>query len=398
MTLLLVGLALAQDYAFPTTAAHHEFFVPTAYKDHGGLDWNCGTKRYNNHTGNDFGAGSWDGMDAGRDLTASAPGLVTFTLDGEADRCTSGDCGSNTKGNQVWVRHPDGKETVYAHMKIWSVAVQVGDWVECGQLLGQMGSSGWSTGPHIHFAVWSLSGTWHDPFWGDCSSPPSYWVDQGEYNDLPAITCDDPVPACAPVADLACGEVANGPNDGAGSTDQTVFYGCDTDLADTGSERSWTFKTDRDEAVVVQLTGLSADLDLYVLESAACDAHDCIDVSRLGSSSDEEVVFQAVAGEDYVIVVDGFKDSVSDFSLTPLCDGAWPEPLDTGVDTTPTETQTTQTDSPTQGEPVDGGKGCSCASMTSPAGVWPVVWAMGLLRRRRMVVSAVNRTRTSPSM
>jgi len=54
-------------------------------------------------------------------------------------------------GNMVEVSHGDGLVTRYAHAK--SLAVKTGDVVQKGQLLAFMGSSGRSTGPHVHFEV-----------------------------------------------------------------------------------------------------------------------------------------------------------------------------------------------------------------------------------------------------
>ncbi len=174
MMLLHVAAALAQDYRFPSSGADYEYFYPTAYKDHDGVDWACGDIRYSGHQGSDFGGGSWSGMEAGRDIVAAAVGVVSETNDGEFDECTSGTCdGGGGYGNFVRIRHPDGKETLYGHLKKHSVAVGVGDHVSCGDHLGQMGSSGYSTGPHLHFAVKGLSGSYEDPFYGDCSAAPS---------------------------------------------------------------------------------------------------------------------------------------------------------------------------------------------------------------------------------
>lgn len=169
---MLVAAASAQTWSFPTSAVDYGEFYPTAYYDHAGVDWNCGTLRYSGHQGNDFGVGSFPGMDEGRDVVASAPGVVVETHDGEADRCTSGSCGP-VYGNYVKIEHDDGKKTLYGHLAQWSVAVAVGDVVDCGQYLGLVGSSGWSTGPHLHFGAWHPSYGYVDPFDGPCSAPPS---------------------------------------------------------------------------------------------------------------------------------------------------------------------------------------------------------------------------------
>jgi len=52
-------------------------------------------------------------------------------------------------GNYVMIDHGDGYMTVYAHMS--SITVSVGDYVQAGQLLGFVGSTGYSTGAHLHF-------------------------------------------------------------------------------------------------------------------------------------------------------------------------------------------------------------------------------------------------------
>ncbi|MCB9763704.1 MAG: peptidoglycan DD-metalloendopeptidase family protein [Alphaproteobacteria bacterium] len=194
MMLLLVSLttaALAQSYRAPFADAHYGYFYPTAYYDHAGVDWACGGIRYSGHRGNDFGGGSWSGMSAGRDIVAAADGTVVATHDGEFDECSTGDCaGGSGYGNYVSIQHDDGKKTYYAHLKKWSIIVSYGQRVSCGQKLGQMGSSGHSTGPHLHFEPRTTSNVAADPFDGPCSSPPSYWVSQGGHGGLPAATCE----------------------------------------------------------------------------------------------------------------------------------------------------------------------------------------------------------------
>ena len=54
-------------------------------------------------------------------------------------------------GFSVIIRHPNGLVTLYSHMT--HPAVKVGDWVKRGQPIGLVGSTGNSTGPHVHFEV-----------------------------------------------------------------------------------------------------------------------------------------------------------------------------------------------------------------------------------------------------
>jgi murein DD-endopeptidase MepM/ murein hydrolase activator NlpD len=58
---------------------------------------------------------------------------------------------AGTYGNLVTVRHENGFETRYAHLS--AVDVSVGDVVEAGQDIGKVGTTGHSTGPHLHFEV-----------------------------------------------------------------------------------------------------------------------------------------------------------------------------------------------------------------------------------------------------
>ena len=58
---------------------------------------------------------------------------------------------AGTYGNLVTLRHDNGFETRYAHLS--SIDVKVGDRVEAGSGLGKVGSTGYSTGPHLHFEV-----------------------------------------------------------------------------------------------------------------------------------------------------------------------------------------------------------------------------------------------------
>jgi murein DD-endopeptidase MepM/ murein hydrolase activator NlpD len=78
------------------------------------------------------------GRDGG-DVISVAGGVVSFAGD------------RHGYGNLVEINHGDGLVTRYGHAK--SLAVKVGDVVEKGQLIAQMGSTGRSTGPHVHFEV-----------------------------------------------------------------------------------------------------------------------------------------------------------------------------------------------------------------------------------------------------
>ena len=66
-------------------------------------------------------------------------------------------------GNVIYIQHGNGDVTVYGHME--EVLVEAGQVVKSGELIARVGSRGFSTGPHLHFEVWSggLDGKRVDP-------------------------------------------------------------------------------------------------------------------------------------------------------------------------------------------------------------------------------------------
>lgn len=85
----------------------------------------------NNHTGIDLALG------CGNPIYAASGGTVTF----------AGWAGMG--GNMVYLNHPDGTQTRYAHMS--SIAAGRGAGVGTGQIIGYVGSTGASTGCHLHY-------------------------------------------------------------------------------------------------------------------------------------------------------------------------------------------------------------------------------------------------------
>jgi murein DD-endopeptidase MepM/ murein hydrolase activator NlpD len=157
-------------------------------------DWSCRTgssaKTYDQHTGTDLAIGGFANMDDGRYVLAAAAGTGIATHDGEYDRCTTGNCGT---ANYVMVKHADGKVSKYWHLRKWSVRVKVGQTVGCGQIVGLVGSSGYSTGPHLHFGyLATASSAPTDPFLQTSScggSTASRWTLQGSWGGLPGGAC-----------------------------------------------------------------------------------------------------------------------------------------------------------------------------------------------------------------
>lgn len=56
-------------------------------------------------------------------------------------------------GKEIEIRHANGYETVYAHQSAFASGIEPGDHVRQGQVIGYVGSTGLSTGPHVHFEI-----------------------------------------------------------------------------------------------------------------------------------------------------------------------------------------------------------------------------------------------------
>ena len=95
-------------------------------------------------------------------IIASKGGYVSARGDGCPSVGSYGDKCNGGYGNYVIIDHQDGTSTVYAHMYKDSVSVDLGQAVSQGQILGLMGSSGSSTGCHLHFAI-EINNTYTDP-------------------------------------------------------------------------------------------------------------------------------------------------------------------------------------------------------------------------------------------
>jgi hypothetical protein len=379
--LLALSTAAAAQLSFPTSPEDYPYFYVTAYFDHGSVtDWNCGSNSYADHRGTDFGGGSWAGMAEGRDIRAAAGGVVQDKYDGCCDGLTTTGCETcSGYGNHVRIEQSGGDYAVYGHMMYGTVEVEIGDIVACGDQIGLMGSSGNSTGPHLHFEINNYDySVRYDPFAGDCSdTPESMWAAQGAYEALPEIACGEPID-CAPLDLLTCGDTVTSSNDATGSTTGNYFYGCGSEFVYSGSEMAYSFATDLDEIVDVTLTGLTADLDMFAVASTACDGDDCIASSSESGTSDEALSFDATAGVEVVIVVDGWEGAVSPFTLSIACDGDLPEEPDAGADggadadtdaDTDADADTDgdtdgDTDSDGQGGSADSGCGCRAAGQS----------------------------------
>ncbi|MFO6422690.1 M23 family metallopeptidase [Motilimonas sp. KMU-193] len=87
----------------------------------------------------------------GTPVVAARSGVVVEVVENNSGAATADF--AKTKANVVRLAHDDGSMTVYAHLKTFSSKVRVGQQVSKGQTLALSGNTGFSTGPHLHFAV-----------------------------------------------------------------------------------------------------------------------------------------------------------------------------------------------------------------------------------------------------
>jgi len=92
--------------------------------------------------------GQYPHFHTGLDLAAPAGTPVLAAADGVVVAAAKGTVGY---GNYIVIAHPGGVDTLYGHLSV--IRVAAGDKVKQGQAIGLEGSTGFSTGPHLHFEV-----------------------------------------------------------------------------------------------------------------------------------------------------------------------------------------------------------------------------------------------------
>lgn len=110
-----------------------------------------GTTKF--HSGIDIGAGYGD------TIMAACSGTVIYVTE-PYEGCNKGGTGY---GNYCIIDHGNGYSTLYGHAR--DIYVYEGQWVEAGQSIGEVGSTGTSTGAHLHFEV---------RIWGETQNPLDY--------------------------------------------------------------------------------------------------------------------------------------------------------------------------------------------------------------------------------
>ena len=98
--------------------------------------WHPVLKKYRAHLGVDFAAPT------GRKVFATADGRIIH----------KGRKGGY--GKAIIIRHNNGLKSLYGHLNSYSNKIKVGSWVRQGTFIGRVGSTGLSSGPHLHFGLY----------------------------------------------------------------------------------------------------------------------------------------------------------------------------------------------------------------------------------------------------
>lgn len=152
------------------------------------LPWPSGQK-HNINGGYTYGCGDHTGRDAyAIDFALPSGSQVSAVAQGTAHTVS----GKTGYGNYIWISNPNNFVSLYAHLK--SFAIKDGQSVRRGQLIGYSGSTGNSTGPHLHFTLRSNATT---QFNGNAAKPEpmSGYVDFGNWGiNQPNCNTNNPSP------------------------------------------------------------------------------------------------------------------------------------------------------------------------------------------------------------
>ncbi len=137
-------------------------------------DYLCGNISYNGHTGTDFKA------PVNTPVYAAASGGLYYRFNNcPTYGSLSSTCGGGY-GNHVRIDHEGnltdgvGWTTYYAHLEKDTATYPQS--LNCGALVGKSGSSGRSSGPHLHFEVKKYNYPYNDPYGGACSYGQTWWT------------------------------------------------------------------------------------------------------------------------------------------------------------------------------------------------------------------------------
>lgn len=146
-------------------------YVDIGIGDQKKTDPACFDRTYDGHKGTDFAILDGRAMKSGVNVLAAKDGTVKRIRDGEEDKWATRDQLKKIKvirkecGNAALIDHGEGVETIYCHMKKGSLKIKADQKIKKGDVIGEVGLSGFTQFPHLHFGV-LINGKITDPFTG----------------------------------------------------------------------------------------------------------------------------------------------------------------------------------------------------------------------------------------
>jgi len=174
-------------------------------------DYNCLDNTYNGHQGTDFFTFPFPWYLYENDLVhviSASSGTIVYKQDGNFDRNCS--IVAAEEWNGIYVQHADGSTVWYGHFKSGSLTSKaIGDYVEKGEYLGVVGSSGASSDAHLHLEYYDKDDNLLDPYQGECNTlnSNSLWEKQLPHNNqrINAVLTHSTLPQlqCGPENEIA---------------------------------------------------------------------------------------------------------------------------------------------------------------------------------------------------
>lgn len=90
-------------------------------------------------------------LKTGSEIMAARDGIVVVVINNNNQSCPNISCAKFN--NKIVIMHSDGTFADYSHLEYRGAIVKKGDYVKQNQLIGYSGSTGFASGPHLHFAV-----------------------------------------------------------------------------------------------------------------------------------------------------------------------------------------------------------------------------------------------------
>lgn len=153
-----IGFALPIDCTLGEDC-HIMNYVDFAPNDGKKTDPACLERTYDGHKGTDFALFNEKSMKEGVDVLAPMGGVVTKIRDGEPDQWSTPDQLEAIKtarkecGNAIMIDHGHDIQTIYCHLKKGSITVKANQKIKEGQKIAQVGLSGLTEFPHLHFGI-----------------------------------------------------------------------------------------------------------------------------------------------------------------------------------------------------------------------------------------------------